>query len=285
MNMTFKTTKEYLDYYTKDGIKVEVVYHPHSRIGWGRNRKWYDGIMDCEYNHRSILNHEVVFDFDAPTKNENWINVVSVLKVFDNQKINYSLWSTGGDGYHIHTFWDGLEQISRLGVMKKTILKMYGGGKHIDYQLAGKHLIRTEWGLYEKLCPLREVHKTLIIDKKGLSPNELPSFLFKTYVRNIKKDFEKDLKKIEGVKGNDDRLNALMSGELKVRDGKERVMFYLIHKLKELHDYDDVVKKITSWYHYNGGFKMTKSQIKSKVAYHWRKKYSFSASYLDDFIK
>lgn len=281
----FKTTKEYLDYYTKDGIKVEVVYHPHSRMSWGRNRKYYDGDFDCEYNHRGILNDEVVFDFDAEDKELNKTNAKEVMNIFNEQKINYSAWDTGGKGIHIHTFWKDLNKLSRPIIVKKTILKMYGGGRHIDYQLSGRHLIRTEWGLYDKSYPAHEYHKTLIIDKRGLEYNDFPSFMFKAYLRDVKKDFVKDLKKIGKTDSEDENVKLLMEGEIKVKDGRERVMFYLIHKLKEMYDYEEVVKKVSSWYSYNGGHKMSVSQIKSKVKYHWNRKYSFSNDYLDDFIK
>jgi len=281
----FKTTKEYLDHYTKSGVKVEVVYHPHSRISWGRNRKWYDGDMDCEYNHRSILNDEIVFDFDSAVKETNDVNAQKVMKLFDEQKINYTAWKTGGQGIHIHTLWKNLYRVSRPSIIKKTILKMYGGGKNVDYQLASKHLIRAEWGLYDKTYPAHEYHKTLIVDKNGLTYNELPKFIFKAYIRDVKKDFVKDLKKLGKTDSKDENVQKLMNGEIKVKDGRERVMFYLIHKLKVLYDYEDVVKKVQSWYSYNGGHKITTNQIRNKVRYHWNKDYSFANDYLDDFIK
>ena len=275
-------TKDYLDHY-RTIEDVEVVYHPHERISWGRNRKIYDGVFDMEYNHRSILTDEVVFDFDDESKKKNEDNANEVCKRLESRGVKYSLWSSGNKGFHIHTMWFKLHTLSNISSMKKVILQHFAGDFKIDYQLATKHLIRAEGGLNEKdLVHLKT--KKLIKEDEGLVPNMISPYLMKLYADKMKEDAVRMIAKSNDSEVDNKKLKRVLNGEIKVQDGREKILFFAIHQLKKSHEFEEVCSVLCSWYRYSGGCKMSNSQIKQKVKYHWNKDYSFKKDFLDEFI-
>lgn len=283
--MKFDTTKEYLDFYIKKQTFIEVVFHAHNRMSWGRNRKNYDGNMDCPFNHRQILIDEVVFDFDDESAEVNAETAEIVSAKLRSHGIKFSVWHTGGKGIHIHTLWNNLWRLNNTSLIKKRILKFFAFGRKVDYQLAGSHLVRAEWGLYEKNYPRFEKYKTLIADCGGLEYNDILPEIFESYKNDLSNEIVRSLDKTGGELDDKEKVKKLMDGDIKIRDGRERVLFYLIHQLKKIYEFDDVVKKLQSWYYYNGGSKLTPGQIRYKVKYQWKRNYSFGSTYLDDFIK
>jgi hypothetical protein len=275
-------TQEYLDYYLRFE-PIEVVCHPHERISWGRNRKIYDGVFDLEYNHRSILNSEVVFDFDDSDCKKNETNSLIVCQRLLEDKLNFSYWSTGNKGYHIHTLWNNFDKISNPVSMKKIILKHYADGMKIDFQLAGKHLIRAEGGLNEKnLVKMRS--KSLIYDNQGIRWNNFTEEIMNKYKQKLVEDSAKKILKSNESDVPNKKLGMLLNGEIKIQDNREKILFFAIHQLKKSHEFEEVCSTLCSWYRYSGGHKLSDSQIKSKVRYHWNREYSFNKDYLDEFL-
>ncbi len=288
--MTDERIKNLLDEYSKLQ-KIEVCYHPHNKMSWGRNRKIYDGDCDLDYNHRQILDCEVVFDFEESNIDENLKKANEVMNKLEEDDLFYHSWTTGNKGVHIHTFWAGLNQFKDIVLMKKAILKHYAFGMEIDYQLAGKHLIRMEYGKNENKLnkfkePLKEncqeVYRgATLIDVSYF--NDVPKSIIDEYQIELNRYIIRRLEKTDDTEMND-VVKQLLEGQILVEDGRERMLFYLIHHLKERMTYEDMVSKLTSWYRYNSGTKLTNGQIASKIKYHMNKNYSFRRDYLDDIL-
>jgi hypothetical protein len=269
------TSKEYLDYYKTFGEEVWVVKRNRDS-GWKRKCYFIDDPEE-KYNHRCILRDEVVFDFDNEDKEINKKNSEEVIKMFDEQGINYSYWDTGNKGFHIHTFWNDLHRVHKPDMIRKTLLKIYACNKDVDYQLIQGHMIRLECSVNEKSGR----NKELIKYKDGLIFNNIPGFVKAVY--NIKKEklLTKTLKDVKPSDDFDPRITEILSNKIKITDGRERLLFYFIHKLKGRTNFSDLVTLLFDWYKSSGGKKLTKGIIESKVRYHWNRNYTFSPRYLD----
>lgn len=267
--------------------EIELVYRPNERVSWGKNRKMYDGNCDLQYNHRSILPFEVVFDFDSDDIEENVENSFKVITQLEEELVNpiYSVWSTGGKGIHIHTLWKDLESFKDLTLMKKTIMKHFAYGMKIDYQLASKHLVRMEYGVYEKVRNVDRPTKTPIYDVISLDEylNIVPSNIISEYVNELNSYM---IRRIDAPANVDnDLLREFLDGKYVIRDGREKFLYYLIHALKGKMPQNEVTDRLTSWYQYCGGTKLTREHIRQKVLYHWDKKYSFGVNFFNNLMK
>lgn len=282
INKNMETIKEYLDYYSTIQ-QVEVVYRPNPRVGWGRNRKIYDGNCDLKYNHRSILNCEVVFDFDSDKREENVDNSFEVCERLSEDNLYFTVWDTGNKGIHIHTLFTGLDNFKDLATIKRTILKHYAYGMNIDYQLSGKHLVRMEYGINDKVW-----HNS----KQPLSDTELvwnniPEIIIIEYQKELNKYLERRI--TTPVNVDNQLIKDFLDGKFEVSDGREKFMFYLINALKNKIPENDLADRIISWYRYSGGVKLSDLEIRRKVHYHVERNitYSFGESFfrklMDDY--
>jgi len=275
------TIKEYLDYYSTIQ-PVEVVYRPNPKVGWGRNRKIYDGVCDHKYNHRSILNCEVVFDFDSDKRDENLENSWIVVNRLGEDGLHFNVYDTGNKGIHIHTFWNKITEFKDLATMKKTILKHYAYGMNIDYQLAGKHLVRMEYGVNEKV---RTNTKESLSDSDTILFNDIPDFIIKEYQEELNKYLERRL--TTPVELDDQVIKDFLEGKFEIKDGREKFMFFLINSLKNKIPENDLADRLISWYFYSSGNKLTEQEIRRKVHYHINRdiNYSFGMSFFKKLLE
>lgn len=274
------TIKEYLDYYSEIQ-PIEVVYRPNQRVDWGRNRKIYDGNCNYEYNHRSILDCEVVFDFDDGKYDINLAVAKEVMSKLDEDEISYQAWNTGNKGIHIHILFEDLNKAKDLSLMKRTILKHYAWGKNIDYQLSGKHLVRMEFGIHEKK---RDSYKSCLSGEGAtIKINRIPIKIWTEYTQAVLSQINRKVKvenpEIEGI------VKDIISCKIVLRDGRKNMLWFLIHQLKGKMDQDKVMDTLISWYHYQGGTELTDEQIRRQVRYQWDKTYGFSKSWLDTLLQ
>lgn len=276
-----KAIKELLDEYSKLQ-PLEVVYRPNERVSWGRNRKMYDGKLDLDYNHRTLMNCEIVFDFDDEKKSINEECALEVCKRLQSDNIVFSLWDSGNKGYHIHTFWKDLDKLTDLKVMKTVIMKYYAKDFKIDYQLAGKHLVRMEYGVNEKN---RDNNKTLLVGNTNIIFNDITSYFIELYKTELNKYLFRSIEKTPDM--DNKLLKQLLEGEYVVKDGREKFLFYLINSLKSTFPEDELTNRLTSWYYYTQGSKLTRVQIKNKIHYHYNSgtTYSFSNDSLKKLMK
>ena len=244
--------------------------------------------MDLHYNHRSILKNEVVFDFDDGNIQENYEEVKQKLI---QDKISFEAFKNVGSkkgGIRLHTFWK-MDNIKSKSLMKKLILKHYAYGKGIDYQLCGKHLIRAEYGLYEKEYG-KEIYNELICSNKILNifgeeePNMVIQEIIDKYSEYQRQRAIKSYARTSNISVNNEVIDKLLNSKIMVEDCRERILFFLIHQLKNKYEMQELSNMLINWYKYNGGCKLTSGQIRWKVKYHWDRDYTFSPFYLKNLI-
>jgi hypothetical protein len=71
-------------------------------------------------------------------------------------------------------------------------------------------------------------------------------------------------------------------------DGRERVLFCLIHILKSKYSSpEELATFLVEWYRYSSsqGNKLSDSDILKKVKYHWKKQYNITIGYLNRVIE
>jgi hypothetical protein len=272
--------KQLLDEYSKYQ-PVEVVYRPNERVTWGRNRKIYDGNCEHPYNHRTILDCEVVFDFDSDKQEENIENSWKVCNLLGDDDIDFTVWDTGNKGMHIHTFWDGLHLFADRTLIKKTILKHYAYGMNIDYQLAAKHLVRMEYGINEK----KRTNNKMPLSDWSFSFNRVPEFIIAEYKEELNKFLTRRID--TPIELDDTLLKDFLEGKFEITDGREKFMFFLINSLKGKLVKEDLVSRMQSWYAYSGGVKLSPQEIQRKVEYHINRgmTYSFGMKYFESLMK
>ena len=258
-----ETIKELLDYYITLQ-PIEVVYRPNERVPWGRNRKMYDGNCNYEYNHRTILDNEVVFDFDSEKMEENLDNSWLVCEKLVADNIDFSVWDTGNKGIHIHTFWSNLSEFKDRALMKKTILKHYAYGMNIDYQLAGKHLVRMEYGKNEKR---RSNEKQPLYFEGTIQFNIINDNLIEQYKLELNRYIERRLTTPANV--DEQIIKDFLEGKYIIKDGREKFLFFLINELKTRIPQDELGTRLITWYRYSGGSKLSDQEIRIKVHYHY----------------
>jgi hypothetical protein len=241
-------------------------------------------IPDYEYNHREILFNEVVLDFDDKDFDTNLVNAKEVMLKMDADQVTYYAYKTGGKGIHLHTFWNGMDKVKDISLMKRTIMKYYAWGMNIDYQLSGKHLVRMEYGVYEKTRknikePLFEFHED--IPRRG---NVITKALWTNYINSIMSSINRRLDldinpEVEGI------VKDIITGKIVLVDGRKNMLWFLIHQLKGKMEQDEVISKLISWYNYNGGTELSDEDIRRQVVYQWSRTYSFSKSWIDRLLK
>ena len=275
-----ETIKEYLNYYSTLQ-SIEVVYRPHPRVSWGRNRKMYDGNCDLEYNHRSILDCEVVFDFDSEKQEENVENSFEVVQRLSNDNIYCTVWDTGNKGMHIHTLWSNIKEFKDLTLMKKTILKYYAYGMNIDYQLASKHLVRMEYGINDK----KWHNNKMPLSDTEIVYNTIPEHIIEQYKIELNRFLTRKLD--TPIELDDNLLKEFLEGKFEIVDGREKFMVFLINALKNKMQEEELVSRICSWYFYSSGTKLTERDIRAKVRYHITRNvnYSFGMHYFKSLMK
>jgi len=153
-------------------------------------KKWkkYSELNDYELknaNNRQVLKTEVVVDVE--TKDENIMRyIIAKLDFFG---YGYSVWDTGGKGYHIHLFFDELDKFDAdvVPYIKKYILlRTFGNLSCIDLQKTfNKVLIALEYSRHRKTGK----PKILIFDKEGI--NKLDSSCYEL-AKELKSSDKKD---------------------------------------------------------------------------------------------
>jgi len=288
-----KTPIQYLSFYFGLQQDITLVYRPHDKTWWGNRvklftREYYDKYPF--YNHRSILNNEVVIEFDKDTKEENLLYTRMVEDKLKNEGVSYKLWFSGGKSYHIHTLWD-MKNISNPSVMKKVIMEHYspvvtieGVSKKVspDMQLKdNNHLIRLEYSLHEK-----SGNKKRYIRSSGdyTKINTISEQLWEEYAT-----YKEYLLKIQMTRNVNSVIESpeikylLSSSNMKkIGDGKKRILFILINILKKntqntngkYENKEELTNFLYEWYKYSDGYEYSKQQIKRMVDYYWEKDYS-----------
>lgn len=282
-----KTLTTYLDKYRKFQSEIALVYRSSAKAWWNDRCVYLDEKYSPmkPYNHRSILNNEVVIEFDEDSLEKNKELAEKVIKRLITDKIKYSLWHSGNKSYHVHFFLKFGDVVNKR-LLKKSIMRHYTEGFDIlpDLQLAGTHSIRAEYGLHEKTGKF----KTKLRESKGYPT--LCAIPQKAWDRYIK-EMEKVQKWRMSMSVNDVADSALVKELLDTKnfdnlgDGRERIVFVLANILCDKYDKKELIKLLVDWYKYTNGKKLTDGQIKYKVHKAYQKKYNLSEVYIRGLIE
>lgn len=271
-----KNLNDYLRKYYELQEDILVVYRPTLHSSWA-NRCMYlteEYDPDVEYNHRNILQQEVVIEYDTDDKEKNLSLAEQTIKNLKKDGIAYSLWFSGNKSYHVH-FLINPKRAANLRLLKITIMRHYSEGLETlpDLRLAtDNHLVRAEYGVHEKTG----VHKTLLRKShKYFQPQEVTSEVWDKYLAAmrtvVKRRVSTDLNQL-----NDCTCLKAITDVVKYRqneDGRERGLVVIIQALKHQKTKEEMVAYAWDWYKYSGGYKLSFNQIRHKVYYQYKRDY------------
>lgn len=254
---------KYLEEHSPD---CKLAYHPSKRSRW-----IYTTVSereDLDYNHRSVLQNEVVLDLDAKTKEENFEALRKIVARLGALGIKHSVWESGGKGFHVHTFWKRLGTVKEQRLMKDLLSAWltWRTGAKVDTQLNGNHLVRLEYGYYEKTYPKGD-RKLPINAENHFVENEIPEHLWGEYATEVLSWALRRLspEKKKPLRGVPICLRYIMSQEFKKhRDGTKRALFVIASYHRKLSD-DALFELLTEYNSYYCSEKLSDRKIKSLI--------------------
>lgn len=279
----------YLQKYYEYQEDILLVYRPESKSSWRDRCKYlskeYEPLKP--YNHRSVLDNEVIFEYDLDDKQKNRELVDEISKRLTKDNIKWSKWKSGNKSVHLHCLFN-IKDLASNPTFKRAVLRYYSKGLPLpDMRLAGEnHLIRAEFGVHEKTGNHKE-----LISKSPSYPevSVVPEVIWSNYTEDLKRNMRVSI----GVRSNHD-LTKLKGFKFLlnpvdfrvVEDGRERVLFMLIHVLKDGYkERDELAKFLVDWYKYSGGFKLSEQDIVGKVKYHWNRSYVLTERFLNELLE
>jgi hypothetical protein len=276
----------YLEAYYKIQPDILLCYRPKNE---GQGSSWSDRCLFKEegysatkkYNHRITLDKEVVIEFDEPNPEDNKRVADIVVQRLKRDGMKYSMWFSGSKSYHVHLFIDP-RQASNLRLLKSVIMRHYCKDLEFkpDLQLAGKHLIRAEYGLNEKTG----VNKYKVGESRGYPVlNEIPKVAWSNYIKEMGWLMKADMTRSVSELANSSLIKKLLDTTYfndKMRDGRERILFILSNVLVAKYEKKELVELLQKWYKYTNGRKLTDGQIAYKVYKAFSKPYTISEKYI-----
>jgi predicted transcriptional regulator len=268
---------------------IVLVYRPTLKSWWNDRTTYLSSgyVQSKKYNHRSILDNEVVIEFDEEDKNLNLKLANEVCKRLKADGISFAKWDSGNKSIHVHCLVD-VGEVNNLPLLKKVFMRFYSRDLKVlpDLRLASPgHLVRAEWGVHEKT----DITKTFI-SRNGKYPiiSKIPQPVWQEYYKQynivLKRKTTSDVNSLSEHPA----LKFILTSEKfrVVSDLRERSLFMLIHVLKpKYNDKMELVKFLQDWYKYSGGYKLSEEQVESKVLYHWNRSYSFGRNYLSELLE
>lgn len=305
---TVRTWLQELFPYQED---ILLVYHPERDSTWA-DRALYlsdDYSQTKAYNHRTILECEVVIEYDDRHKDFNRRCADKVCDRLMEDGIGYSKWSSGNKSTHVHTLVD-IGNVRNRKLLKRVFMRHYGTFYYDedtdrlyteetrpeglskedrvlpDLQLdANNHLIRAEHGVHEKTGE----QKSLISRSAGYPvKSQIPQVVWdkyeKAYQTVLNRKATIDLQDVSDHPGIKFIKDAAAMREL--GDGRKRALYHLITVLK--HKYDnpkDLIEFLQDWYSYCSGSALSDGQIRYHVYHNIKKGYAFSLQKFNDFLE
>lgn len=237
-----------------------------------------------EYNHRTILDCEVIIEYDTEDVEENERLVRIVGKRLQDDEVSYSLWNSGNKSTHLH-FYINHREAKNLRLLKNCLIRHYTKGLPLpDMKLAGKHMIRAEYGVHEKTG----LRKTAIYKSRNyIKKHDIKEEVWNYYIREMKRVTQAKLTRNVNDLVNCEEVKLILD-TVKFReydDGRERALFMLIHLLKNSYDTkEELTSFLQSWYKYSSGRKLSDGDIRRKVSYHYNREYNIGKGYIQEFL-
>lgn len=282
-----RTLSTYLEKYRKIQPDIALCYRSSENAWWNDRCVYLDNDYSDikKYNHRMILENEVVIEFDTDSPEENKSLVESIIPKLRRDGIRYSLWHSGNKSYHLHFFVD-TKKASNIRLLKKSLMRYYTShlDKLPDLQLASTHMIRAEFGLHEKTGK----HKNLVTE----SPKypvlcEVPQAVWKRYSEEMTKVQKWKMSMSVADLANSELVKELLDTRNfgKYNDGRERIIFTLANILHTKYDKLELCQLLVDWYKYTNGRKLTEGQIKYRVYKAYKKPYNLTEAYIRELLE
>ena len=230
-------------YSTRYGDFV-LAYHGNPKARWhyiNHNTKDYKELVQYDRypNHRYIFPDEVIIDVDVDDLDKNLEATKYCINRLNELKLKFSLWKTY-EKKHFHIFFPELKDMetNKRSNVKEQLLEWICGAKMINYgridtALHSKHLIRCEYGLYEKRF-LEYRHKEYILGDIFNLDNKIPLKITMKVVKkqNAYKNINYDVTLYKGETPK--CVEYLLSQDFSsLKDGRDRAMFFLTWWFKQ----------------------------------------------------
>jgi len=301
----------YLNKYYKLQPKIMLVSRRTSKDVWSKRAlylsKEYNPHM--HYNHRSILQNEIVIEYDFDDIQLNKTLAYNVTKRLKKYDIDCGRWTSSNKSTHIHIFID-YKDCQDIVTLKRVFMRYFGTyyrdekgkiyyeksnipkGQKVerlfpDMKLAASnHLIRAEYGIHE----VTSMYKKPISAKSDyIQLHTIPQIVWEKYqqqkINNTKIKISRNTQDIE----NHEAFKFIVAPEAfrSCEDGRERCLFLLIHILKDkyTHRKKDLIRFLKDWYKYSGGTKLEPFDIERKVNYHWERNYNVGVRHVLELLE
>ena len=245
-------------------------------------------------NHREVLPAEIVLDIDYHVKDVSKekekqalsITLEAIKEKLEELKLTYSLWNSGGNGYHFHLFFDDLRLFNKFDRenLKHSIVKKIAYGylthhedrAHVDLP----HMIQVENRFS------RKHKKKTLISFVNNGKNEIPDGAL------IKFTVDKELEKYRPPRiltNNGETPNSIkffQSNDFQSKDGKKRALFVLASWYKEEGYTPNLVyQKLYEWNEYTLRGYLSRIQINSTVNTVFKSRKRVTSRYRNDLLK
>lgn len=274
----------YLNKYYKLQDKIIVCYRPTLKNSWGDRCLFLSNEFDQlkEYNHRSILQNEVVFEWDEEDIKTNRKNCDIVATRLKKEGYKVAKWKSGNKSTHLHVFIN-IAGAKNISLLKRCFVRYFSSGLPLpDLRLTSdNHLIRAEYGVHEKTG----VRKHLISkDKDYPKVRAIPTEVWTIYNEKMRVNLKRQ-NTIQFSDLSEHPIIKLFLNNDKIRevgDGRDRILFALIHVLKHKYknDKEGFIKFLHEWYRYSSGCKLDEWSLRQKVNYHFNRDYNIGVNYL-----
>jgi len=238
------------------------------------------------YNHRITLDKEVVIEFDEPNPEDNLKVAEIVVKRLKADGIKYSMWFSGSKSYHVH-FFIHPRKAGNLRLLKSVIMRYYCKDLEFkpDLQMAGKHMIRAEYGLNEKTGK----YKHLVSESRGYPfVHDVNQPIWDKYITEMNWLMKASVSRSVSDLANSEHIKKLLDTTYfndKLKDGRTRILFVLANVLKSKYEKKELINLLISWYKYTNGSKLTQGQVAYQVHAAYRTDKAPGIHYLLQLIK
>jgi len=304
---------QWLKTYQTHQEQIQLVSRESATTWWGSRVYFLDEDYNDNkypfYNHRAVLDCEVVIEYDTPERELNLALVKVAERQLEADNIGYSLWYSGGKSYHLHLLIDA-KDAGRVQLLKKTVTRYYGTVymanksnviSHREYEVLSdkekeryvrvlpdlrlcdnNHLVRAEYGLHEASGNHKQLTRRTPCYGEELSV--VPMAVWQSYSNKLTAVIKRTVSTGLNDVIDSPEVKALLSTTnfKQYGDGKKRALFILINLLKKntynpngtYDTKEKLIEFLWDWYKYVGGYQNTKIDLSRMVGYYWYRDYS-----------
>lgn len=302
---TFTTSEEYLEkYFKKYGkFRVQKFFNiPHKWQLYG-TPNYKDFIKKFEFvNAREIFPDEIVIDIDADKdqgtrtvkKNDSLLHARTIAGRLKKLGMNYVMWDSGGDGYHIHLLFPEIKTLAKTDLeiswLKENILKYLVENTNRSY-------IKSKVCLVKKTLISIEhsIHRKGIFSKTPIEyfedhpeENKIPKILVDRF-NDIKEKqklqaFKKYETQTEPTFGDEVPQCIRFFLEREIKDGRHRMLFILANYFSKRKTKKDMYDFINKWNQYVHNGHLTDIEIKTVIENAYSKSYRPGPRYYSNLL-